>query len=73
MNHNIRRPLYDGTRQVHALWFDIGLIGEAVARARVLRHWAPGARLHLVHGGYLLMLSAPRFARCSDLDGLPLC
>lgn len=73
MKHKIRRPLHDGMQMVHALWFDLALIGEAEARRRVLRHWAPGARLHLVQDGLLLMLAAPRYGHCAALDGLPLC
>jgi hypothetical protein len=60
-------------QMVHALWFDLALIGEAEARRRVLRHWMPGARLHLVEDGFLLMLAAPRYGHCAALDGLPLC
>ncbi len=73
MTNNVRRPLYDGMQMVHALWFDLALIGEAEARRRVLGHWAPGARLHLVQEGFLLMLAAPRYGYCATLDGLPLC
>ncbi len=73
MTPSIRRPLYEGMQLVHALWFDLALTGEADARRRVLRHWAPGARLHRVHDGFLLVLAAPRHAHCAALDGLPLC
>ncbi|MDC8757855.1 bpX6 domain-containing protein [Janthinobacterium fluminis] len=73
MSHKVRRPLYDGMQMVHALWFDLALIGETEARRRVLRHWAPGARLHLVQDGFLLMLATPRYGHCATLDGLPLC
>lgn len=73
MNSNVRRPLYEGMQTIHAVWFDLALTGEAEARRRVLLHWTPGARLHLVQGGYLLMLAAPRFAHCAQLNGLALC
>jgi hypothetical protein len=69
----VRRPLFDGMQSVHALWFDVALIGEAEARRRVLRHWTPGARLHAVHDGLLLMLAAPLHGQCAQFDGLPLC
>ncbi|WP_409027496.1 bpX6 domain-containing protein [Janthinobacterium sp. SUN098] len=73
MSHKIRRPLHDGMQLVHALWFDLALLGEAEVRRRVLRHWAPGARLHRVHDGFLLLLATPRYGQCAALDGLPLC
>ena len=73
MSHKIRRPLHDGMQLVHALWFDLALLGETEARRRVLRHWAPGARLHSVHDGFLLLLATPRYGQCAALDGLPLC
>lgn len=73
MSHKVRRPLHDGMQLVHALWFDLALLGEAEARRRVLRHWAPGARLHAVHEGFLLLLATPRYGQCATLDGLPLC
>ncbi|MCP3654225.1 bpX6 domain-containing protein [Herbaspirillum sp.] len=73
MSHKIRRPLYEGMQMVHALWFDLALLGETEARRRVLKHWTPGARLHLVQDGYLLILAAPRYGHCAMLDGLPLC
>lgn len=71
--NNVRRPLHEGMQLVHALWFDLALSGEAEVRCRVLRHWAPGARLHLVQDGFLLLLATPCQARCELLDGLPLC
>lgn len=71
--NKVRRPLHQGMQLVHALWFDLALTGEAEARQRVLRHWAPGARLHLVQDGFLLLLATPRQARCELLDGLALC
>lgn len=71
--NKVRRPLHQGMQLVHALWFDLALTGEAEARRRVLRHWAPGARLHLVQDGFLLLLATPRQARCELLDGLALC
>ncbi len=73
MHNNIRRPLYDGMRDVHALWFDVELLGEAQARTRVLRHWQAGAQLHRAADGYLLTLARPRMADCATLDGLALC
>src|SRR4051812_30326883 len=69
----VRRPLFTGMREVHAIWFDTALIGEAAARMRVLAYWQPGARLHLAAGGYLLTLAAPRRLHCGELDGLALC
>lgn len=73
MTHKIRSPLFEGMQLVHALWFDLALIGEVEARRRVLRHWAPGAQLYLVQGGFLLKLATPSFGECSAFDGLPLC
>lgn len=73
MSHKVRRPLHDGMQLVHALWFDLALLGEAEVRRRVLRHWAPGARLHRVQEGFLLLLATPRYSHCAALDGLPLC
>ena len=51
MSTKVRRPLYEGMQTIHAVWFDLALTGEAEARRRVLLHWTPGARLHLVQGG----------------------
>jgi hypothetical protein len=73
MPPNVRRPLFDGMQMVHGLWFDLALIGEPEARRRVLRHWAPGARLYLAQGGFLLLLALPRYGHCATLDGLALC
>ena len=73
MSHKVRRPLHEGMQLVHALWFDLALLGETEVRRRVLRHWAPGARLHSVQEGFLLLLATPRYGQCAALDGLPLC
>ncbi|SHH13798.1 bpX6 domain-containing protein [Massilia sp. CF038] len=71
--NNIRRPLFDGMREIHAIWFDVPLIGEPAARRRILAHWQRGARLHRAAEGYLLTLAQSRFADCDGLDGLALC
>jgi hypothetical protein len=73
MRNNIRRPLFGGMREIHAIWFDLAVIGEAQARKRVLTHWRPGARLHRAGGGYLLTLAKARMDNCDTLDGLALC
>ncbi len=73
MMNNIRRPLYDGMRDIHAIWFDLPLIGEQEARRRILAHWHSGASVHLAGGGYLLTLASARMADCATLDGLALC
>lgn len=73
MMNNIRRPLYDGVREIHAIWFDLPLIGEQEARRRILARWQSGASVHLAGGGYLLTLARARFADCATLDGLALC
>ncbi|WP_343730883.1 bpX6 domain-containing protein [Duganella sp.] len=73
MQPKIRRPLYEAMQHIHALWFDLEIIGEAAARCRVLGHWTPGSRLYQVHGGLLLILGTPRHAHCANMNGLPLC
>lgn len=73
MTNNIRRPLFDGMREIGAIWFDLPLIGETEARRRILAHWQRGASVHRAGGGYLLTLARPRFADCAALDGLALC
>jgi hypothetical protein len=73
MRSNIRRPLFDGMREIDAIWFDLELLGETPARGRILAHWEAGARLHRVGEGYLLTLARPRFVHCARLDGLALC
>lgn len=73
MRHNIRRPLFDGMREIHAIWFDVALIGEAQARRRVLAWWRAGACLHRAADGYVLTLARPQYANCDTLDGLALC
>lgn len=73
MTNNIRRPLFDGVREIHAIWFDLPLIGEQEARRRILAHWQIGASVHHAGGGYLLTLAGARFADCATLDGLALC
>lgn len=69
----IRRPLFDGTREVKAIWFDCDLIGVAEARRRILCHWCPDARLYEVQGGYLLEFARSQLLHCANLDGLALC
>ena len=69
----IRRPLFDGVREVKALWFEPELMGDKEARRRVLSHWSVGARLYEVRGGFLLEFAQSQFAHCSDLDGQALC
>lgn len=69
----ITRPLFDGTREVKALWFDPALIGEPETHRRIIAHWQPQARLFRLFGGYLLEWPQARQYRCAALDGLPLC
>lgn len=69
----IARPLFDGTREVKALWFDPAIIGEPEAHRRIIAHWHPQARLFRLFGGYLLEWPQARQCRCAALDGLPLC
>ncbi|MBI3229071.1 MAG: hypothetical protein HYZ45_02450 [Burkholderiales bacterium] len=73
MSNEIRRPLYTGTQQVRALWFDPSLIGAQEARRRVLQHWCLGASLYEVLDGYLLQWPSARNLHCATLDGLALC
>lgn len=73
MHAEVRRPLFDGMREVRAVWFDAELIGEETARLRVLAHWQPGSRLYRVLDGYLLEFAQPKYLRCTDSEGLPLC
>jgi len=73
MTNKVRSPLFTGTQMVLALWFDLALIGQMEARRRVLKHWAPGAQLYMVQGGFLLKFAIPRFGDCAAFDGLPLC
>lgn len=73
MNPNVRRPLYSGTRDIDALWFDLGLIGEAAARRRILARWKPGASLYRVADGLLLKLARPLLLDCASAGGLALC
>jgi hypothetical protein len=68
----IARPLFDGTRQVSALWFDPALLGEREAQRRVIANWCPQAKLFRLFGGYLLQWPQARQHACAELDGLPL-
>lgn len=69
----MREPLFDGMREVRALWFDLALCDEHGVRQRILRHWRGGSRLYRVEGGYLLEWLSPQFLHCGRLDALPLC
>lgn len=69
----IRRPLFLGTLQVNALWFDPALVNEREIQRRILAHWQIGARLYRIAHGYLLYFPTPRWANCAALDGLALC
>jgi hypothetical protein len=73
MRHDVRRPVFEGSQMVRALWFDCALHGEAEARRRVLAAWEPGARAYRVHNGFLLEWSRPRRTMCARAPGLPLC
>lgn len=73
MTNNIRRPLFDGMREVRGLWFDVALIGEEEARRRIFRNWEPGAKLYRELDGYVLEYPSARLCRCGELDGLALC
>lgn len=68
----IARPLFDGTRQVSALWFDPALLGEREAQHRVIANWCPQAKLFALFGGYLLQWPQSRQHACAELGGLPL-
>ncbi|WP_229422148.1 bpX6 domain-containing protein [Massilia aquatica] len=69
----VRQPLFHGRCAVHALWFDLDLIGPDEARRRVLAHWQAGSHLFLAGGGYLLRWPAPRWQQVDTLDALALC
>ncbi len=58
---------------MRALWFDLTLLGEEEARRRVLAHWQAGARLFLMHEGYLLEWAQACWHQVEALDGLALC
>jgi hypothetical protein len=73
MSPSIRRPLFEGTRMVRALWFDATLIGEPAARRRVLAHWEAGSRAYRVREGYLLDWPRARLLACARQDGMSLC
>ena len=73
MRHDVRRPVFEGSQMVRALWFDCALHGEAEVRRRVLAAWEPGARAYRVQDGYLLEWSRPRRMMCAHAPGLPLC
>ena len=70
MKPTIRRPLFDGTRELRGIWFDPDLIGEDKAQSRILHHWRPGSRLYKVLNGYFLEFSEKRYLHCAGLDGL---
>ncbi len=70
---DVRQPLFHGRCAVHALWFDLDLIGPDQARRRVLAHWQAGSHLFLAGGGYLLRWPAPRWQQVDTLDALALC
>lgn len=70
MKPAVRRPLFDGTRELRGIWFDPDLIGEDRARSRILQHWQPGSRLYKVFKGYFLEFPQKRYLHCAGLDGL---
>ena len=59
-----------GVVRAQGFLIDSGLLGEATARRRVLAHWAPGARVHPVSGGYVLLLAEPRHVASDAAPGL---
>ncbi|WP_163869959.1 bpX6 domain-containing protein [Myxococcus eversor] len=67
-----RQHVHRGTVNASAFWFDPELLGEQVARRRVMALWAPGMSVLFVAGGYLLR--SPRVQRVSTASspGLPL-
>ena len=73
MVNKIRRPVFDGSQMVRAIWFDCGILGEDEVRQRVLAHWEFGAYVYSLHNGYLLVLPHARRTDCRRLAGLPLC
>ena len=73
MLNKIRRPVFDGSQMVRAIWFDCGILGEDEVRQRVLAHWESGAHVYSLHNGYLLVLPHARRTDCRKLAGLPLC
>lgn len=60
-----------GTLPAAGFVLDVGLLGEAEARRRVLAAWTPGATLReLPDGRWLLTLAAPRSVRAERAPGL---
>ncbi|BBB63941.1 hypothetical protein UNDKW_5668 [Undibacterium sp. KW1] len=70
MMPTVRRPLFDGMRELRGIWFDPELIGESQARSRILHHWRPGSRLYQVLKGYFLEFPEKKYLHCAGLDGL---
>jgi len=73
VTHKVRRPVFEGSQPVRAIWFDCAMLGEGLARQRVLAHWEAGAHVYSLHNGYLLALPRARRTDCRQLAGLPLC
>ena len=64
--------LHVGTVECAALLIDPQLIGEAVARARVLSLWGPGSLVQQTTRGFLLRSQRPAFTAVTRAPGLPL-
>ncbi len=70
MKTGIRRPLFDGTRELRGIWFDPDTSGEEKVRARILQRWQPGSRLYKICNGYFLEFPQKKYLHCASLDGL---
>ena len=73
MANKVRRPVFEGSQLVRAIWFDCAMLGEDMARQRVLALWETGSHVYSLHNGYLLVLPRARRTDCRRLAGLPLC
>jgi hypothetical protein len=71
--NKVRRPVFEGSQQVRAIWYDCAMLGEGGARRRVLADWEIDSHVYGLHNGYLLVLPRARRNDCRELAGLPLC
>ena len=66
------RSAFHGRQDANGIVLDVALVGEAVARERVLRHWQPGSRLlTLPDHRWLLVLVHPVSLEAERAPGLP--
>lgn len=67
-----RALVHRGSVEASGLVIDVGVIGVAEARRRVLEAWSPGTRVFDAEGSLVVIFAAARRLRADDASGAPL-